>query len=94
MGAAALGVAAAANGVVFGLSILHCLGLFKALRRDLLTVGVLALLYVALWAFSPTALATGSWQPLVFAVYWCAAALVVPSCRQVLHETWLSFRTA
>jgi putative peptidoglycan lipid II flippase len=95
LGAATLGVAAAVNSIVFGVLIVWCLGLLARLGRDFLTVGALASAYVALWALAPAGLVTRAWlPPLVFAVYWCAAVLVVPSCRQVVYETWSSLRAA
>jgi putative peptidoglycan lipid II flippase len=95
IGAAALGVAAAVNGTVFGLLMLHALGLLARMRADLFTVGALACAYVALWALAPASLAASAWlPPLAFAAYWCAAVFLVPSCRQVVHETWLAVRAA
>ena len=94
MGAAALGVASAANSLVFGLLVLKCLGLFGALRRDLITVGALALAYVLMWNLA-SGLNAYRWLPLfAFALYWCVAVVVVPRCRAVLHEVWLSMRAA
>jgi hypothetical protein len=93
IGAAALGVAGAVNGTVFGLLILQYVGVLGRMRRDLLTVGALASVYVALWALAPPHLAANAWlAPLVFAAYWCAAVFLVPSCRQVAHETWVAVR--
>jgi putative peptidoglycan lipid II flippase len=92
LGAAALGVAAAVNSTVFGLLILRHLGLLALLRRDLITVGALAAAYVSLWALAPS---TNEWlPPLAFAGYWGAAVFLVPRCRQVMHDAWLSFRAA
>jgi putative peptidoglycan lipid II flippase len=95
IGVAALGVAGAVNGVVFGLLMLRGLGLLARLRGDLLTVGALASAYVALWALAPASLSANAWlPPLAFAAYWCAAVSLVPSCRQVVYETWVAVRAA
>lgn len=95
LGAAALGVANAINGLVFGLLILRALGLLERLRRDLVTVGTLAAAYAGLWALAPSGLPTGDWLPLsAFAAYWCAAVVMIPRYREVLQEAWLSFRAA
>jgi peptidoglycan biosynthesis protein MviN/MurJ (putative lipid II flippase) len=91
-GAVALGVAGAANGVLFGLLIVRALGLFARLRRDLFTLGALGAAYAALAALTSDA---PDWlAPLVFAAYWSCAASLVPGCRQVIHDTWTSFRSA
>jgi putative peptidoglycan lipid II flippase len=95
IGAAALGVAAAVNGIVFGLLMLHGLGVLARMRTDLLTVGALAAAYVALWALAPASLTANAWlPPLAFAAYWCTAVSLVPSCRQVVYETWVAVRAA
>jgi putative peptidoglycan lipid II flippase len=95
LGAAALGLAAAVNSIVFGLLVMRHLGLLAPLARDLLTVGALAAAYVALWKMAPAEIASNTWtQPLAFASYWCVAAALIPRCRQVVHEAWSSFRTA
>jgi putative peptidoglycan lipid II flippase len=94
MGAAALGIASAANSLVFGLLVLKSLGLFGALRRDLITVGAIAMAYVLMWNLA-SGLNAPRWLPLVaFAGYWCVAVVVIPRCRAVLHELWLSMRAA
>jgi len=94
MGAAALGVASAANSLVFGLLVLKSLGLYETLRRDLITVGAIALAYVLMWNLA-SGLSAPRWLPLVaFAGYWCVAVVVVPRCRAVMHELWLSMRAA
>jgi putative peptidoglycan lipid II flippase len=99
LGAAALGVAAAANSIVWGVLILAHLGLLAPLKRDLVTVGALAATYSLIWAL-PWTLVPGSadargWLPLaVCAAYWCAAVALVPRCREALHEAWLSLRAA
>ena len=95
IGAAALGVSAAVNSVVFGLLILKYLGLLARMGWDLFTVGSLAAAYVLLWALAPSDISTRWWLPLsAFALYWCVAVVLIPRCRQVLHEAWLSFRAA
>ncbi len=95
IGAAALGVAAAVNGLVFGVLMLRALGLFDRLRRDLYTLGTLAMAYVALWTLVPAGVMSGAWPSLcAFVLYWCAAVVLVPRCRRVLHDAWLSFRAA
>ena len=95
IGTAALGVAAAANGLVLGFLVLQRLGLLARLRRDLVTLGVLAGAYACLWSFAPPAASAHAWlRPLAFAAFWCGAAVLVPRCRSVLRETWLSLRGA
>jgi len=94
-GTAALGLAGAANGIVFGLLIVRSLRLFGRLRRDFLTLGVLCSLYVGIAALVTAFSGASDWlPPLVFAAYWLFAVSFVPSCRQVIHETWSSFRSA
>ena len=93
LGTAALGVSAAAYGLVFGILVLRCLGLVAALGRDLATCAALAALYVLVWAFAPSAVAAHAWLPLAAsALYWVAAAAVVPRCRAVVQQAWWSFR--
>jgi peptidoglycan biosynthesis protein MviN/MurJ (putative lipid II flippase) len=97
LGAAALGVAAAANSVVFGVSILATHGLLQPLKRDLVTVGALALAYSLVWALPWTFVPADArgWLPLAAcAAYWGAAAALVPRCREAVHEAWLSLRAA
>jgi putative peptidoglycan lipid II flippase len=95
LGAATLGIAAAANSVVFGLAILAYLGLLAPLKRDLLTVGGLALAYALPWTLVPVNDDARGWLPLVVcAAYWCAAGALVPRCREALHDAWLSLRAA
>ena len=94
-GTVALGLAGAANGIVFGLLIVRSLRLFGRLRRDFLTLGVLCSVYVGIAALVTSLAGANDWlPPLVFAAYWLFAVSVVPSCRQVMHETWSSFRSA
>ncbi len=94
-GAAALGIAAAANSVVFGVLILAHLELLAPLKRDLATVGALAVAYALPWTLVPVNADARGWLPLVVcAAYWCAAATLVPRCREVVHEAWLSLRAA
>jgi peptidoglycan biosynthesis protein MviN/MurJ (putative lipid II flippase) len=95
IGAAALGVAAAANSLVFGVAIMLKLGLLARMQRDLATAGLLAGAYGLIWSAAPQAVAASAWLPLVgFAAYWCSAGLLVPRCRAVLHEAWLALRAA
>lgn len=95
IGAAALGVAATAYSLVFGIAMLRCLNLLGALRRDLLTISCISLAYVLAWACAPAGLMSSGWLPLLaFACYWCLASVTVPRCREVLHDAWLSLRTA
>jgi putative peptidoglycan lipid II flippase len=95
VGAAALGIAAAANSVVFGVLILAHLDLLAALKRDLATVGALAVAYALPWTLAPVNADARGWLPLlVCAAYWCAAVTLVPRCREAVHEAWLSLRTA
>jgi putative peptidoglycan lipid II flippase len=95
VGAAALGISAAANSVVFGMLILAQLDLLAALKRDLATVGVLAAAYALPWTLVPVNADARGWLPLVVcAAYWCAAATLVPRCREAVHEAWLSLRAA
>jgi peptidoglycan biosynthesis protein MviN/MurJ (putative lipid II flippase) len=95
IGAAALGAAAAANGVVFGLAIVGALGLFARLARDLATLAALATSYVALMAVAPGEFAAHAWLPFAaFLCYWIAAASLVPSCRRVVADTWSALRVA
>jgi putative peptidoglycan lipid II flippase len=94
-GTVALGIAGAANGVVFGFLIVGCLGLFGRLKRDFLTLGALCGVYLGIATLVPALFGAGDWlPPLVFAAYWLSAVFLVPSCRQVMHETWSSFRSA
>jgi putative peptidoglycan lipid II flippase len=95
IGAAALGVAAAANSLVFGIGILLKLGVLARMQRDLATAGLLAGAYGLIWIAAPPDVAASAWLPLVgFAAYWCSAGLLVPRCRAVLHEAWLALRAA
>jgi putative peptidoglycan lipid II flippase len=95
LGVATLGFGAAANGVVFGLLVMGALGVFRECRRDLVTLAVLAAAYLALVWLAPAGFSANAWLPLLaFAAYWCAAVTLVPSCRQVIHDTWSSFRAA
>ncbi len=95
LGAAALGVANAVNGMVFGLAMLVEIGVLARLRRDLTTMGVLAVAYVALWTLAPAGLAANDWvPPLLFSGYWTAAVLLTPRCRRVMYDAWSSFRPA
>jgi putative peptidoglycan lipid II flippase len=95
LGTATLGVAAAANGLVFGLLVLQRLGLLARLQRDLVTLGALAGAYACLWAFAPRAASAHAWlPPLAFAAFWCGAVVLVPRCRCVLRDTLLSLRAA
>jgi putative peptidoglycan lipid II flippase len=95
VGAAALGMSAAANSVVFGLLILGHLNLLSALKRDLITVGALAVAYALPWTLVPVNADARGWLPLVVcAAYWCAAVTLVPRCRAAVHEAWLSLRAA
>lgn len=95
LGIAALGAAAAANGVVFGLAIVGSLGLFARLARDFATLSALAASYLALTALAPGEFSAHAWLPLAaFVLYWLAAASLVPSCRRVVFETWSALRVA
>jgi putative peptidoglycan lipid II flippase len=95
VGAAAIGIAAAANSVVFGVLILVQLDLLAPLKRDLATVGALAAAYALPWTLAPVNVDARGWLPLlVCAAYWCAAATLVPRCREAVHEAWLSLRAA
>ena len=95
VGAAALGIAAAANSVVFGVLILAHLDLLAPLKRDLATVGALAGAYALPWTLVPVNTDARGWLPLIVcAAYWCAAATLVPRCREAVHEAWLSLRAA
>lgn len=95
VGAAALGIAAAANSVLFGVLILAHLDLLVPLTRDLATVGVLAAAYALPWTLVPVNVDARGCLPLVVcAAYWCAAATLVPRCREAVQEAWLSLRAA
>lgn len=95
LGTAALGLAAAANGIVFGLAIVAALGLLARLARDLATLALLAASYLALMALVPPAFAAHAWLPLAAYVgYWVAAASLVPSCRRVVLDAWSALRVA
>jgi putative peptidoglycan lipid II flippase len=95
VGASALGIAAAANSVVFGTLILAQLDLLAPLKRDLATVGALAAAYALPWTLAPVNADAHGWLPLVVcAAYWCAAVTLVPRCREAVHEAWLSLRAA
>lgn len=94
-GNAALGIAAAAYGLVFGLLVLGCLGLLGTLARDLATAGVLAAAYAVGWALAPADIAEHAWlPPVAFTVYWATAAALVPRCRAVAQQAWWSLRAA
>ncbi len=94
-GTVALGLAGAANGVVFGLLIVRSLKLFGHLRRDFLTLGALCSVYVGIAALVAMLSGAADWlPPLVFAAYWLSALFFVPGCRQVFNETWSAFRSA
>ena len=94
-GAVALGLSGAANGIVFGLLIVWSLRLFDRLKRDFLTLGALCSVYVGIAALVTALPGASDWlPPLVFAAYWFSAVFFVPACRQVMHETWSSFRSA
>lgn len=93
LGVAALGLGAAANSLLFGTLILHSLGCLRALKRDLVTLALAALGYVMLWRLAPET--AHHWIALLgFACYWGLVAIGVPRCRGVLHDAWLSMRTA
>jgi len=95
LGSAALGIGAAAYGLVFGMGVLASLGMFRPLARDISIMAVLALVYAALWSLVPTHWETSPWAaPMAFVIYWGGAALLVPRCREVLHDAWLILRTA
>jgi putative peptidoglycan lipid II flippase len=95
LGAGALGLGAAVSGIVFGLGVVLALGLFGRLLPDLATLGGLAAAYVALWLLAPAVIAAAGWLTLtLFVGYWTAAAALVPRCRHVVLDAWLSFRTA
>src|SRR5262249_38833519 len=94
-GAAALGISAAANSVAFGVLILAHLDLLAPLKRDLATVGALAVAYALPWTLVPVNADARGWLPLVVcAAYWGAAATLVPRCREAVHEAWSSLRAA
>ena len=94
-GSAALGIGAAAYGLVLGMGVLASLHLFRPLARDMSIMAVLASVYAALWSLGPSHWERSLWEaPMVFVIYWGAAALFVPRCREVLHDAWLILRTA
>lgn len=93
LGNAALGISAAAYGLVFGLLVLKCLRLLAPLARDLATAGVLAAAYAIAWTLTPPDFAAHAWLPLTaFTVYWGTAAALVPRCRAVVQQAWWSLR--
>jgi putative peptidoglycan lipid II flippase len=94
-GEAALGISAAAYGLVFGVLALKCLGLLGTLARDVATAGLLAAAYAAAWALAPADVAQHAWFPVAtFTLYWAAAAALVPRYRAVVQQAWWSFRAA
>lgn len=95
VGTAALGISAAAYGLVFGVLVLKCLGLLAPLAKDLATAGALAGAYALAWVLAPAELVTHAWLPLAaFALYWATAAAVVPRCRSVVQQAWWALRAA
>jgi putative peptidoglycan lipid II flippase len=95
LGIGALGLGAAVYGLVFGLLVLGALGVLRKLAPDLLTLAALAAAYTAAWTFAPPAVAAVCGLTLaLFLGYWSAAAALIPRCRRVVHEAWLTFKTA
>jgi putative peptidoglycan lipid II flippase len=95
VGVFGLGLASSANSLILAALVLRSLGLLQELRRDLLSLAVAVVLYVAVWQVVPAEFGRSIWAPpLVLGAYWLVFVTFVPQSRRAVSESWRLVRLA
>ena len=93
LGVAGLGIASTVNSIIVAVAILITLGLLRSLALDMLWLLGTSAVYSATWTVLTHYLTPRMWMPpVVFTVYWLAAAMLVPLHRRVIRESWRLIR--